>query len=97
MRALVVMLLLAATLWRVAVDWHGTIGAGFGYRLRSIGAVVSEAWPDGYASLVASLQASGVPFAWDPVGAFVMGLPLALIPALLAAMIWVTRERRPAR
>ena len=59
--------------------------------------MISERWPDGYASLVESLQASGVPFAWNPVGALVMAVPLALIPALLAALLWATRDRRRAR
>jgi hypothetical protein len=93
MRAGLVILLAAVALWRAALDWHSTIGAGYAFRLRSIGTVMSEHWPDGYASLVASLQASGVPFAWDPVGALVMAIPLALIPALLAALLWVTRDR----
>jgi hypothetical protein len=97
MRAVLVVLLVAVALWRVVTDWYGTIGAGYAMRLRSIGAVISEHWPDGYASLAASLQASGVPFAWDPVGAFFMALPLALVPALLAALLWVTRERSRAR
>ena len=97
MRAVLVVFLVVVALWRVATDWHGTIGAGYALRLRSIGAVIAEHWPDGYASLVASLQASGVPFAWSPVGAFFMALPLALMPALLAALLWITRERARAR
>ena len=98
MRATLAILLAAVALWRAALDWQGTIGAGHAYRLRSIGAVMSEQWPDGYASLVKSLQASGVPFAWEPVGALVMAIPLALVPALLAALLWVTRDRsRTAR
>jgi hypothetical protein len=46
---------------------------------------------------VASLQASGVPFAWNPVGAVVMSLPLALIFAAMAGGVWVTRDRSRAR
>jgi hypothetical protein len=97
MRAVLVIVLVAVALWRIVADWQGTIGAGYALRLRSIGTVISEHWPESYAHLVESLQASGVPFAWNPVGAFLMALPLALIPALLAALLWVTRERSRAR
>ena len=94
MRAILAVVLALLALWRVIADWQGTIGAGYAFRLRSIDLVVSEQWPLGYQQLVESLQSSGVPFAWDPVGAFVMALPLALIPALLAVILWVTRGRK---
>jgi hypothetical protein len=93
MRAVLAILLAAVALWRAVSDWHDTIGAGYAFRMRSIGLVISEHWPASYDHLVESLQSSGVPFAWDPVGAFVLALPLSLIPALLAAAIWVTRPR----
>ena len=53
-------------------------------------------WPlaRGLPELVAGLQPSGVPFAWYPVGAAVMSIPLALFFAALAAAVWVTRRRR---
>jgi hypothetical protein len=97
MRAVLAILFLAAAIWRIGVDWQATIGVGYAFRPGTIGGLVSRRWPDDYANLVASLQASGVPFAWDPVGAVVMSLPLALILAAVACLIWVTRNRTPAR
>ena len=35
-----------------------------------------------------------MPYAWDPVGAIVMSLPVALVLAALGAAVFVTRERR---
>ena len=63
----------------------------------SLGQAIARAWPEGYANLVDALRRSGVPFAWDPVGAFVMSLPLALLLAAIAWLIWITRPRRSAR
>ena len=34
-----------------------------------------------------------MPFAWNPVGAFVMSLPLALLLAAIALGVWFTRAR----
>jgi hypothetical protein len=97
MRAILAILLLAAALWRVGVDWQATIGVGYAFRPGTIGSLISHYWPDDYANLVASLQTSGVPFAWNPVGALVMSLPLALLLAAAACGVWLTRSRARAR
>ena len=97
MRAVLALLLLAAAIWRIGVDWQATIGVGYAFRPGTIGGLVAHYWPEDYQNLVASLQSSGVPFAWNPVGAFVMSLPVALILAAMACAVWLTREPRAAR
>jgi hypothetical protein len=97
MRAVLAILLLAAALWRVGVDWQATIGVGYAFRPGTLGGLVARHWPHDYQNLVASLQSSGVPFAWDPVGAFVLSLPVALLLAAAALAVWLTRERPVAR
>ena len=94
MRAVVTILFLAAALWRAVVDWQATIGQGYAYRFGTFGSLMSQYWPTNYADMVASLQRSGVPYAWDPVGAAVMSLPVALVLAAIAGVVWVTREQR---
>jgi hypothetical protein len=91
MRAILTIILLAAAFWRAALDWTSTIGAGYAYRFDTVGGIIAGRWPDNYAQLVESLQRSGVPFAWSPVGAFVMSIPVALLLAALAATVWITR------
>ena len=78
MRAVLAIVVLGLALWRAAIDWQATIGKGYAFRPSSLGQAIARAWPEGYANLVDALKRSGVPFAWDPVGAFVMALPLAL-------------------
>ena len=51
-------------------------------------------WPEGYVRLVVSLKQSRIPYLWDPVGAIVMSLPVALVLATVGAALFVTRERR---
>ena len=97
MRAALAILLLAAAFWRAAIDWQTTIAEGYAYRFSTIGSVISRHWPESYARLVESLKQSGVPGAWDPVGAIVMAIPVALALAALAGAVWLTRERRHAR
>jgi hypothetical protein len=97
MRALVVIALLAVALWRAAADWEATIGEGYAYRMSSIGDTIAEHQPQAYARLVGSIERSGVPYAWDPVGAVIMSIPLALLFAALAGLLWITRPRREAR
>ncbi len=97
MRAILAIVLLAAALLRAGIDWQATIGQGNAYRFATIGSVVSQHWPDNYAHLVESLQRSGVPFAWSPVGALVMAIPLVLLLAALAAGFWLTRGRARSR
>ena len=93
MRAILAILLLAAAVWRTGVDWQATIGVGYAFRPGTIGGVIAHYWPEDYQNLVASLQASGVPFAWNPVGAFFLSLPIALVLAASALAVWLTRER----
>jgi hypothetical protein len=97
MRAVLAILFLAAAIWRVGVDWQATIAVGYAFRPGTIGGLIAHRWPEDYQNLVESLQASGVPFAWNPVGAFLLSLPVALVLASIALGIWVTRERRAAR
>ena len=97
MRAALALVLLAATIWRIGVDWQATIGVGYAFRPGTIGGLVAHYWPEDYQNLVASLQSSGVPFAWNPVGALVMSLPVALLLASMAGAVWLTRARAPSR
>jgi hypothetical protein len=46
MRAILAILLLAAALWRVGVDWQATIGVGYAFRPGTIGSLISHYWPD---------------------------------------------------
>jgi hypothetical protein len=93
MRILLTFLLLGAAFWRAAVDWNATIGQGYAFRLGSLGGLISAHWPTNYAQLVEGLRRSRVPFAWDPVGAFVMSIPVALLFAALAGWCWLGRAR----
>jgi hypothetical protein len=93
MRAVLVILLVAAAVWRTGVDWQATIGVGYAFRPGTIGGLISHYWPEDYQNLVASLQSSGVPFAWNPVGAFFLSLPVAIILAAMALGVWLTRDR----
>jgi hypothetical protein len=97
MRPVLALVFLALALWRAAADWQATIAEGYAYRFGSLGALVSGRWPDGHASLVAALQRSPLPWAWDPVGAFLLSLPVALVLLALAAAAWVTRARPGSR
>ena len=97
MRAILAILLLAAAFWRAAIDWQTTIAEGYAYRFSTIGSVISRHWPESYARLVESLKQSGVPGAWDPVGAIAMSIPVALALAALAGAVRLTRERRHVR
>jgi hypothetical protein len=97
MRAVLMILFLAAAVWRAGADWQATIGHGYAYRLGTLGSLISSHWPGPYADLVESLRRSGVPGAWNPVGAFVMSLPLALLFLALAASVWLARRRESRR
>jgi trehalose utilization protein len=97
MRAILMLLLLGTALWRAGVDWQGTISRGYAFRPGTVGDVFLAHWPGYYRQLVESLLESGVPYAWNPVGAFVMSLPVALTLATLALALWLTREPRRGR
>ena len=96
MRAILTILLLGAALWRAGADWLATVSQGYAYRFGTLGSMISGYWPEDYANLVESLQRSGVPFAWNPVGAIVMSLPLALLLLAIGGAVWVTRARPDA-
>jgi hypothetical protein len=97
MRAIVTILLLGAALWRAGIDWQATIGQGYAYRFGTLGGLISAHWPKNYAAFVQGLERSGLPYAWNPVGAVLMSLPIALVLAAIAATLWVTRERGRSR
>ena len=91
MRLALVLLLLAAAVWRAALDWRATIGEGYAYRLTSIDAALAGGWPEGWGRITEAAKANGL---WDPVGAALTSVPLALVPAILAGLVWITRRRR---
>ncbi len=93
MRVVLTILFAAAALWRLGVDWSATISQGYALRLGTLGGVISAHWPANYAQLVDGLQRSRVPFAWDPVGALVLSIPVALFFAALAGWCWLGRSR----
>lgn len=93
MRTAITILLGALAFWRAALDWQATIGAGYAYRFSSLGDLVGAVWPGFRSDLVGALSRSGLTWAWDPVGAFVLSLPVAPLLAAAAAAVWVTRAR----
>lgn len=94
MRLVLATIFLGAALWQAAIDWQATIGQGYAYRFRTLGGLIGDHWPESYAGLVEGLKASAMPFAWYPVGAAVMAVPVALLLAIVALGLWVTRDRR---
>jgi hypothetical protein len=90
-------LFLGAAIWRTGADWHATISQGYAFRLGTLGSVISGHWPEAYARVIEAVRRSAVPFVWDPVGAFVMSVPLALLFIALAGTVWLARPRERAR
>jgi hypothetical protein len=76
--------LLAVAMWRASIDWGATIGAGYAFRLASVGQTLETAFPG----------LSEAAWLHSPVGTALMAVPLALVPALAAGLVWVTRPRR---
>ncbi len=93
MRAILMIVFLGGALWRVGADWHATIGQGYAYRPGTLGTLAASHWPTSYAHLVEGLEHSSVPYAWNPVGALVMSVPLALLFFSLAGWLWLGRSR----
>lgn len=93
MRGILVGILALAALWRAWIDWQATIGQGFAYRLTSIETALRDSFSDATARAIAALQGTGIPYLWDPIGRVILSLPLTLVLAGLAALIWVTRRR----
>jgi hypothetical protein len=97
MRLVLAAVLIGAALWRAAVDWQATIGQGYAYRFETVGGMIRDHWPEGYTRLVVGLKASGLPWAWDPIGAIVLWIPVAIVLAALGVGLVITRERARAR
>lgn len=93
-RSTIAILLAVAATWIAAVDWRATIGQGYAYRLTSIGKALYDVLPDFTGNLVEGLQASGVPWLWDPIGETLLALPLALVLVVLAGLVWLSRRQR---
>jgi hypothetical protein len=70
--------------WRAWLDWVATIGAGYAFRLASIGQTLEMAFPG----------LSDASWLHGSVGTALMAVPLAMVPAFTAGLIWVTRPRR---
>lgn len=92
MRATLTILLLLGALWTAVFDWQATIGQGYAFRFGTAGGLIAARWPLEYQRLVDGLQQSGFPWLWNPVGAFLLSLPVALLLAAIAGAIWLTRE-----
>jgi hypothetical protein len=97
MRLFLMVVFLVATVWRLGVDWQATIGHGYAFRLGTLGGMISAHWPGPYASLVESLRSCGIPGAWNPMGALIMSMPVALVLLALAATAWMARPRERQR
>lgn len=97
MRILLVIGFTVLALWRAWIDWQATIGTGYAFRMASVDEVLRTAAPQTHRSLVDGLQAIGIPWLWDPIAMFVLALPLALLPAVLALLLWITRSRARGR
>lgn len=87
----------ALALWRAWIDWQATIARGYAYRLASSDQVLTEAAPERYGAAVSWLEGSAVSWLWDPVLKFVFDLPLALVLAALALVLFLTRPRARGR
>ena len=94
MRASIAILFAVLALWRAVLDWQATIGQGYAYRFGTFDTLLSGLWPEPYGRFVAGLGQSRLPWAWDPVGALVLSMPVAPVLAALAAGLWITRERQ---
>lgn len=97
MRTALAVLFFALAFWRAAADWIATIGQGYAYRFGTVGAVSGDRWPEAVGGFVAGLQDLGPAWTWDPVGAFLVSLPVAPLLAAIGAGFWIARERRGGR
>ncbi|MCB1351622.1 MAG: hypothetical protein KDK03_02665 [Rhodobacteraceae bacterium] len=97
MRIVVMVAFAGLALWRAWIDWQATIGEGYAFRLASIDRVFAENAPGSHAKVVSILQNFGPDWLWDPVFTTLFSLPLALIPALIAGILWLTRPRGRGR
>lgn len=96
MRIVLIALLIAAALWRAWADWQGTIAQGYAYKLTTIEQTMTRMWEGPFTSFVQGWQAIRIPFIWDPLGMILMGLPVALLLAVIAGLVWLM-GRKPRR
>lgn len=94
MRGILAAVLMGLALWQAVVDWQATIDAGYAYRLTPIDQVLTGLAPGPAGSVLGAWRGTSIPWLWDPIGATMMALPMALVLAGLAALLWVTRRRR---
>jgi hypothetical protein len=97
MRIFLVIGFAVLALWRAWIDWQATISQGYAYRLASVDDVLRTSLPQTHQSLTSGLRATGIPWLWDPIAIFVLALPLALLPAVIALLLWITRPRARGR
>lgn len=97
MRILLVTGFAALAIWRASIDWQATIGQGYAFRMASVDGVLRKATPQAYAHGIEVIQSLGIPWLWDPVARVIVGIPLAILPATIAVLLWVTRSRARGR
>jgi hypothetical protein len=86
LRRLLAAVLLVLALWQAYVDWRATIGEGYAYRLTSIGQAVERNWPD----TAVTVEEWGS----TTLGSALLALPLALVLAAIAALLWFSARRQ---
>lgn len=89
MRVAIAAILLAGALWQGWIDWRATIGEGYAYRFTSVGAALSNAFPERFAAPAEGAAGGGVDILW--------ATPLAPALLVLAAAAWFARRRRRGR
>ncbi len=97
MRMILVIGFAALAAWRAWIDWRMTIAEGYAYRLSSVDEVLIANFPQTHESVTSGLEAMGVPWLWDPIAVFLLAMPLAIIPAVIALLLWITRPRGRGR
>lgn len=97
MRIIFMLAFLGTALWRAFLDWQATIGEGYAFRPKSIGAVLSDSFPTAHDAIVKFLQSTGISWLWDPVGTTILWLPLSLVLAVPGIILWFTGSRGRGR
>jgi hypothetical protein len=94
MRAVIAVLLFMAAGWLGWRDWQATINEGQAYRLSSVEANWIALSPGTHEAWRPALEATEIPYLWDPVLRTLMVLPAAGILLFLGAILWLSRPRR---